>query len=52
MAWSPDSQWLFAVGAAGRLLAISVRTGRAVSVGVPLPPLSQVAVRAAPGSGP
>ncbi len=52
MAWSPDSQWLFAAGAGGKLVVINARTGRIASLGLPLPPLTQVAVRAAPGSGP
>jgi hypothetical protein len=52
MAWSPDSRWLFAAGADGKLVVIDARTGRVASLGVPLPPLTQVAVRAGPGSGP
>jgi hypothetical protein len=49
MAWSPDSDWLFVITAEGRLMAVDPRTGRATTLGVPLPPLSQIAVRAAPG---
>jgi hypothetical protein len=52
MAWSPDSRWLFIVAAGGRLLAVNARTGRTADLGVTLPPVSQVAVRAAPGPAP
>ena len=46
LAWSPDSQWLFAAAAHGKLLAVSVSTGRARGLGAALPPVSQLAVRA------
>jgi hypothetical protein len=52
MAWSPDSRWLFVAAAYGRLMAVDARTGTATGFGVRLPPVTQVAVRAAPGSGP
>jgi hypothetical protein len=52
MTWSPDSHWLFVATAYGRLMAVDARTGTAVGLGVRLPPVTQVAVRAAPGSGP
>jgi len=48
MAWSPDSKWLFVIQDDGALLAVNPRTGRATTLGVPLPSLSQVAVAAAP----
>jgi hypothetical protein len=46
MAWSPGSRWLFAAAAGGRLVAVSTRTGRAESLGVALPAIDQVAIRA------
>jgi hypothetical protein len=52
MAWSPDSRWLFVAAAYGKLMAVDARTGTATGFGVRLPPVTQVAVRAAPGSGP
>ena len=52
MAWSPDSQWLFVAGAGGRLIAVDAQTGTATGLGIRLPAVTQVAVRAAPGSGP
>jgi hypothetical protein len=52
MAWSPDSRWLFVAAAYGRLVAVDARTGTATALGVRLPPVTQVAVRPAPGSGP
>lgn len=51
MAWSPDSRWLFVSTADGKLMAVNAATGKASSLGVPLPPVTQVAVRAGPGSG-
>ena len=48
LAWSPDGRWLFAVAAQGQLLAIDARTFRVVHLGVSLPNLTQIAVRAAP----
>ena len=52
MAWSPDSRWLFVAAAYGKLVAVDARTGMATGLGVRLPPVTQVAVRPAPGSGP
>ena len=46
MAWSPDSKWLFVLGASGKLLAVNMRTDKVQSLGIPLPALSQVAIRA------
>lgn len=48
LAWSPDGRWLFAITGQGQLLAIDARTFRAVHLGVSLPYLTQIAVRAAP----
>lgn len=45
LVWSPDSQWLFVVSANGRLLAVSARSHRVESLGVPLPHFSQLAIR-------
>ncbi len=47
IAFSPDSDWLFAVTADGALSVIDRRTGNVGDLGVPLPPLSQLAVRPA-----
>ena len=44
--WSPDGRWLFAVGPDGRLLAINPVTQAVQGIGVSLPPLSALAVRA------
>lgn len=46
LAWSPDSRWLFTPSADGRLLAVDADTGRVRSLGVRLPSVDQVAVRA------
>jgi hypothetical protein len=46
MAWSPDSRWLFVAAAGGKLVAVNARTGKADSLGVTLPPVDQVAIRA------
>jgi len=46
MAWSPDSKWLFVLAASGKLLAVNSRTGKVQSLGIPLPRLSQLAIRA------
>jgi hypothetical protein len=51
MVWSPDSRWLFVATGAGKLVAVNVATGKVTGLGVPLPPVSQVAVRSAAGSG-
>ncbi len=47
LAWSPDSRWLFVVAARGTLAAVNARTGQVQNLGVALPPVSQIAVRAA-----
>jgi hypothetical protein len=47
LAWSPDGRWLFVVAARGKVLAVQAGTGQADGVGIALPPISQVAVRAA-----
>lgn len=48
MAWSPDSRWLFTAGRDGSLLAVDPRTpGRAVSLGIRIPDVSQLVVRPA-----
>jgi hypothetical protein len=46
-AWSPDSVWLFAAAADGRIEAVDPVTGRARDLGVTLPPVVQLVVRAA-----
>ncbi len=48
MAWSPDSRWLFVVTDTGAVRVVSARTGQPASLGVPLPFISQIAIRAAP----
>ena len=45
LAWSPDSRWLFAATEEGALRAIDPRTGQVRSLGVPLPPVTYLAVR-------
>ena len=49
MAWSPDSRWLFVVSDTGAVRAVNASTGQLASLGVRLPFISQVAVRAAAG---
>jgi hypothetical protein len=51
MAWSPDSRWLFVATGGGKLVAVKAATGKVTGLGVSLPAVSQVAVRAAAGSG-
>jgi hypothetical protein len=46
LAWSPDGRWLFAVTADGVLVAFDPRTGQPFLLGVALPPVTQLAVRA------
>ena len=48
MAWSPDSRWLFVVTDTGAVRAVNAGTGQLASLGVRLPFISQIAVRAAP----
>lgn len=45
LAWSPDSKWLFAVGATGNLVVIDAHTATGGTLSTPLPPLSQLAIR-------
>ena len=45
MAWSPDSRWLFVVTDVGAVRVVNASTGQVGSLGVPLPFISQVAVR-------
>jgi len=47
LAWSPDSRWLFSATANGTLIAIDPATGRSRALGVALPPVTQLAIRAA-----
>lgn len=47
MAWSPDGRRLFAVTGSGRLAVVDARTGAVSDLGMPLPPLAQLAIRAA-----
>jgi hypothetical protein len=49
LAWSPDSRWLFAIAANGKLVAVSARDGSVHSLGIPLPAFSQIAMRSAGG---
>ncbi len=48
LAWSPDGRWLFVVAADGKVLAVQAGTGQVSGLGIALPPISQVAIRAAP----
>ena len=45
LAWSPDSRWLFVVAARGTLAVVNARTRQVQSIGVALPPVSQITVR-------
>jgi hypothetical protein len=49
MAWSPDSRWLFVVTDTGAVRAVNASTDQQASLGVRLPFISQIAVRAAAG---
>jgi hypothetical protein len=44
LVWSPDSKWLFALSASGKLVAVNARSHRVESLGVPLPRFSQLAI--------
>jgi hypothetical protein len=46
MVWSPDSRWLFVAAAGGMLVVVVARTGRAEDLGLTLPAVTQVAIRA------
>ena len=43
--WSPDSRWLFAIGADGQPRTVDPHTGKVGSLGVALPDVSQLAIR-------
>jgi hypothetical protein len=43
LAWSPDGRWLFAA-LNGRIVVINATTGQVASLGVRLPPVSQLAI--------
>ncbi|MGO8959873.1 MAG: hypothetical protein ACLQFR_21260 [Streptosporangiaceae bacterium] len=45
LAWSPDSRWLFVAGRGGKLVAVNAVSHHVDSLGIPLPGLSQIAVR-------
>jgi hypothetical protein len=49
LAWSPDSRWLFAATGDGALRVIDPQTGHVRGLGVPLPPVTYLAVRPLPG---
>ena len=49
LAWSPDSQWLFALAGDGELLAVRMSDGTVHSLGIRLPAFSQIAMRRAAG---
>jgi hypothetical protein len=49
LVWSPDSRWLLGAGGSGQLFAADVRTGGVHSLGIPLPDISQLAIRPAAG---
>jgi hypothetical protein len=44
--WSPDSRWLFVSDAGRGLAVVDAATGQVRDLGVPLPPIEQLAVRA------
>jgi hypothetical protein len=47
--WAPDSRWLFARDAGGRVMIVNRASGRAVPLGVQLPPVTQLAMRSRTG---
>jgi hypothetical protein len=51
MVWSPDSRWLFVVTAAGHVAAIDSATRQVRGLGLQLPFIEQLAIRAAPKPG-
>jgi hypothetical protein len=51
MVWSPDSRWLFVVTAAGHVAVIDPDTRKVGGLGVQLPFIEQLAIRAAPKPG-
>jgi hypothetical protein len=46
MTWSPDSRWLFVATATGKLVAVNARSDEVQPIGVSLPRVDQVAIRA------
>ncbi len=48
LAWSPDSRWLFVAGSGGKLVAVDADSHQVRGLGIPLPALTQIAIRAAP----
>lgn len=44
LVWSPDSQWLFALSADGKLVAVNARSHRVQGLGVSLPRFTQLAI--------
>jgi hypothetical protein len=51
MAWSPDGRLLFVAEAGGRLVVVNAQSGRTESLGVTLPAVSQVVIRAQSAAG-
>jgi hypothetical protein len=51
MVWSPDGRWLFVVTAAGHVGTVDPHTRQARGLGVQLPVIEQLAIRAAPKPG-
>jgi hypothetical protein len=51
LVWSPDSRWVFGVGPGGILRAVDARTGALHTLGVSLPVVTQIGVRAVRPSG-
>lgn len=47
--WAPDSRWLFARDAGGRVMIVNRASGRAAPLGVQLPPVTQLALRSGDG---
>ncbi len=50
MVWSPDSRWLFVANQAGRVAALDPSTGQVENLGLRLPRIEQLAIRAAPSA--
>jgi hypothetical protein len=47
LVWSPDSRWLFVAAADGSLTAVEAHTGQVPYIGVAVPPINQLGIRAA-----
>ena len=43
--WSPDSRWVFTIDVNGTLLAVDPHTARVRDLGIPLPQITQLALR-------